>query len=129
MELAEEMGAVLAVRKKLEGMTLQFTVKIHEKPIKAIIDTGAQLSLISKRETDRLRVRVSRNDGDSIIYGVAGHALRVLGKALVYMTNGKETKQATAYVVDGIKHDLILGLPWIREHAPIIHWNEMSLRI
>ena len=29
--------------------------------------------------------------------------------------------------MDGIKHDLILGLPWIREHAPIIHWNEMSL--
>ena len=92
MELAEEMGAVLAVRKKLEGITLQFTVRIHDKPLKAIIDTGAQLSLISKRETDRLRIRVSRNDGDSIIYGVSGYALQVLGKALVYMTNGKETK-------------------------------------
>ena len=41
MELAEEMGAVLAVRKKLEGMTLQFTVRIHDKPIKVIIDTGS----------------------------------------------------------------------------------------
>ena len=98
-------------------MTLQFTVQIHGKPIKAIIDTGAQLSLILKRETDRLRLRVSRNDGDQIVYGVAGNALQVLGTALIYMTYGKETKQATAYVVDGIKHDLILGLPWIREHA------------
>ena len=121
------MGAALAMRKKLEGITLQFTVRIHDKPIKAIIDTGAQLFLISNRETDRLRLRVSRNDGDQIVYGVAGNALQVLETILVYMTNGKETKQAIVYVVDGIKHDLILGLPWIREHAPIIHWNEISL--
>ena len=117
----------LAVKKQNDKTVLQFEVQINGSPITAVIDTGAQLSLMALEEAERVGLTWQPVTTGRSVTGVGGDVLDVRGVAEVVMKRMGRKKTSQVHIAKGVTKQLILGLPWIRRHAPVIHWDDLSM--
>jgi hypothetical protein len=63
-----------------------------------------------------------------IVNNVNSHLLsRVDRQAEIRMTIGGHSEMLTFDVAPLGKHNIVLGLPWLQQHDPIIHWSSGKL--
>jgi hypothetical protein len=63
-----------------------------------------------------------------IVNDVNGHLLsRVDQQAEIRMTIGGHSEMLTFDIALLGKHNIILGLPWLQQHDPIVHWSSGKL--
>ena len=95
---------------------LVYPVKVNGSPITAIatLDTGAQCSAIRLDVAKEAGVDWTSMTASNMLRGVSGEPLNVHGKARICIQACGLTTNLDAWVVDGIRAQIILGLPWIR---------------
>ena len=123
----EEFQQVLAVSGEKDNSTLAYWVNIKDHQLKAIIDTGAQVSLIAEEQAMALSMEIQPAPELRCVRVANGQELRVVGKTRVGLRYGTTMRPAEVFVTKDLQHPLLLGLPWIRQHAPLINWDDLSL--
>ena len=109
---------------------LQYSVILNGKETLALVDTGAQLSLIAKTEAERLGIQwKSSADADREVVGADGGQIKILGEAQPLIDYRSGRRKELMFVAHPLKHPVILGLPWIRKQAPTFDWNDLSLTL
>ncbi|TPX43193.1 hypothetical protein SeMB42_g04821 [Synchytrium endobioticum] len=96
---------------------------------KALIDSGANRSLISKEFVNRNGIGTSILS--DIMYltladGVTKKAVTCQTHSIPLVINGHE-ERIELPVFDSTEYDMILGLDWLMKHNPRIDWNTHSL--
>ena len=106
---------------------LEYEAIIQGKTSVAIVDTGAQLSLLSKNEAERLGVSWNDQNKRDDIVAADGKRISILGTATISIKYKEGLRKEEVLVAHLLQYPLILGLPWIRKHAPTFDWNDLSL--
>jgi RNase H-like domain found in reverse transcriptase/Reverse transcriptase (RNA-dependent DNA polymerase)/Integrase zinc binding domain/Chromo (CHRromatin Organisation MOdifier) domain/Integrase core domain/Retroviral aspartyl protease len=96
-----------------------------------MIDSGATSSFISERfaRLNNIKLNIKRNpialhviDGRPIASGLITHECTVI------MGTGKHLEEITLNVTSLGRHDVVLGLPWLKKHDPKTDWTHNTLR-
>ena len=105
---------------------LVYPVKVNGSPLTAIatLDTGAQCSAIRLDVAKAAGIDWTPMTTSNALRGVSGEPLDVRGKARLCVQAGGLTTNLDAWVVDGIRAQIILGLPWIRQEQPQVEWGD-----
>ena len=106
---------------------LEYRVKVNGLDTLVMVDTGAQLSLISQAEAERLGVKWDDRDIRTDVVGADGEAITIKGSARVTVEFSSGRQKEEMFVAHPLRHTIIFGLPWIRKHAPSFNWNDLSL--
>jgi hypothetical protein len=93
-----------------------------------MVDSGAIDSYMSLETVERIRLCTREKKEPYELALVNGKAKRdndgmVIKETLVFvMTISEHTKRAKLDVTQLRNHEIILGMPWIKKHNPIIDW-------
>ena len=112
---------VMAVRDNLKKLILKYDIKVGQEDVRAIVDTGAQVSLMSRKVAQKLKITMNQHHG-GVIKGVNGNALTIDGKACVRIKTSISCKPTIVFVTPDIEEPLILGLPWILDVRSSYRW-------
>ena len=89
------------------------TVSLRGRLYRALIDSGAMVSLvgaeIARRFRDKLRPSATAGRG------VSGNALRVLGALRVRISMNNVSKELEVRAIEGIDHEVILGIDFCKQ--------------
>ncbi|KZP25472.1 hypothetical protein FIBSPDRAFT_733821, partial [Athelia psychrophila] len=101
---------------------IKLDLECDGRPIIAIIDTGSELNIVSKRICDtKIRRPVDLQQTMAIADANGGKG-KLLGMvADVPLTCGSVTTLANLYVGSHVPYDLILGRPWQRDYQVSIN--------
>lgn len=101
--------------------------KIEGKPIIAVLDSGAAVSIITKKLLDRLQMRIEEKSTTTVITA-NGTRERTLGKIRnVNVTIKKITIPTTFQVIESRDETLLLGTDWFQRANARIHFDEQKL--
>ena len=120
----------------LENDNDHVIIKIHlhgnqgTVTINAIIDSGATEDFIDQEICDEHRIKTVKATNAREIYLTDGKPSAmgpVTHIAKVPMDINSHRKFATFQVANLQHHEVILGMPWLKEHNPTINWNEKKI--
>ena len=96
------------------------TIVFRDKPVCALVDTGASVSLIKKSLWDGLssaeKGPLSASPKGTRFVGPGGSDLFMLGKGKVSFSLGTLAFEVDLLVCSNIVHDLIMGLDFLQSH-------------
>jgi hypothetical protein len=99
--------------------------------VSALVDSGATSSFIDQTFIAQHNIPVVRKstlvpveviDGRTITSGAITHETTLLE---LYI--GKHTEKIVLNIISTLHHPIILGLPWLEAHNPIIDWRSRTL--
>jgi hypothetical protein len=96
------------VETEIKTTAVKGDVKINGRLIRAIIDTGAAISVITKALLNDLQVEI-KEPSNSRLVGFDGNKSVSLGKSEIEIELGNWIIPTTVEVVDSNKRDLIIG--------------------
>jgi len=98
--------------------------------INAMIDSGATEDFIDREVCNKHGIRMIKAKNPRGIYLADGKP-RAMGPVThmtkVPMDIGRHRELATFQVANLQNHEVILGMPWLREHNPTIDWNDKRI--
>jgi hypothetical protein len=95
-----------------------------------MIDSGATGIFISRRFVNQNRIATcEKNDGYELI-AVDGSSLPDVDSETIPlpMAIQQHHEEITLDVLDTASHDVVLGMPWLEKHNPVIDWTKGVLR-
>ena len=96
---------------------------------RTLVDSGAQVSLISKKMYDNLPFKPKMVRAGPKLQAANGESLKVLGSTnLTFTVNGLTMRQ-TFCVTDGLNRNFILGMDWLKDNGVRIYFDLGMLRI
>jgi len=100
--------------------------------INAMIDSGATDDFIDREVCNKHGMKMIKAKSPSEIY-LAGRKPSAMGP-VTHMTklpmfNSGHRELATFHVANLQNHEVILGMPWLREHNPTLDWNAKRIRL
>ena len=115
-------------------MTIPVELEIRGKKIveKALIDTGASSTFISKRLLRKLRLRTRALEKRIMVGNVDGSPNQtpfITHYTMLPMKLGSIYMNERCLVIQLGTEDLILGLDWLRRHNPEINWATGQITI
>jgi len=105
---------------KLQGTTRQVTIK-------AIIDSGATEDLIDRGFCNKYNIRTTQAKTIREVYLADGRPSSmgpVTHTPKVPMDIGSHRELAIFQVAKLPNHEVILGMPWLKQHSPRIDWGQ-----
>src|SRR5437868_12383573 len=108
------------IQLQLQGQQLEGPVKVN-----AMIDSGATEDFIDQGLCHKYGITTTRTGNPRTIYladGKQSDMGPVTHIAKVPMKIGSHHEQATFQVANLNNHEAVLGMPWLREHSPMIDW-------
>lgn len=112
---------------------LELEVTLRGKKIRALVDSGAGGNYLSPNALKQLNIPVEETTPYKL-RGVDGNLLEYQDGVVNRCTTPTRLQTPEGHQADvqfdiaGIgRHQAILGMPWIREHNPIIDWNQGTL--
>jgi len=98
--------------------------------INAMIDSGATVEFIDREVCDKHGIKMIKAKNPMEIYLADGKPSAV--GPLTHMTKvpmdiSSHRELATFQVANVQNHEVILGMPWLREHNPTIDWNDKRI--
>lgn len=106
-------------------------VVVGGRPMKALLDSGSSMNLISKEAVERAGLITTLKENPVVIHVASGG--RMPGQPIVtHQTTtticiGRYQTKITLDVACLAGKDLILGLPWLRETNPRVDWKTGTL--
>jgi len=98
--------------------------------INAMIDSGATQDLIDRKVCNKHGMKMIEAKNPREIYLAEGKP-RAMGPVTqmtkVPMDISSHRELATFQVANLQNHEVILGMPWLREHNPTIDWNDKRI--
>jgi hypothetical protein len=112
--------------------SLLIDIEIGDKKLVALFDTGSDVDLISERVVQRYKFPIKREKVNISLQG-AGSSQKPISKithstTLPLQLVNQKAEQWPMWVAN-IRHDVILGLPWIRAHQVEIDWVSYQISI
>ena len=104
---------------------MTYGCKIKDRKGKALTDSGATRNYISKDYATKSNLRINKSNARSVKLP-NGRTMRVLGLCEFELQLSEWTGLVRAIVLDEMqtdKFDLVLGLEWLKEVAPIPDWS------
>ena len=107
---------------------IKLTLHKGEKRIttKAMVDSGATEDFIDLQFCIQHQFPVRRLDQPRDIFIIDGKSSSVgpiTQEAIIAMDIGSHREQIRFQVANLIKHEAILGMPWVKKHNPTINWD------
>ena len=113
----------------LAGSPNSCVIKIGKTKFRSLVDTGAEVSLMHRRDYDSLLVKPKLQFKRINLSGVSGGALKIDGCINLKFTIGGIEMQHMFYVVKDMSRNLILGTDWLRQHGVRIYYDLGCMRI
>ncbi|XP_054164085.1 uncharacterized protein LOC128961825 [Oppia nitens] len=104
---ADENDSTAAVNAIVINDNRHYDVKINDKPVKAFIDHGSELTVLSKEIADYLQLRP---DGHGINVKTVAGFKTTLGEVRVDIKLDRQTARVSMQVMDDISYDAIVGI-------------------
>ena len=109
------------------------TVDVHIglKKTKALIDTGAQISLLSLgffQKSELSKEPLLSPDYD-VVRGVSGNHLPIVGKIKVPIDIENKIFWTHVHIVKGLNQAVILGLDFMEQHNVSLHLGQKTIKI
>ena len=82
----EEFKGVLAVRSQISAPTLSYALQANRHATTAIVDTGAQVSLMTRNQLDQLGQEIIGEDQLTSVKGINEQPLKIIGKAMLSLS-------------------------------------------
>ena len=96
---------------------------------RALVDTGADVSVMSERMYKKLKVKSKIRPVSHALQGAGGQPLRTKGVTDLCFTLGKQNFTQTCYVIYGASRNLILGVDFLKKHRARIYFDLEKLRV
>ncbi|MGL5596555.1 MAG: retropepsin-like aspartic protease [Aeromonas sp.] len=96
-------------------------------PAKALVDSGSAGNFISP-EVQRLNLPKRRCSIDYTIHTIQGRPLdkeliQYQAPTITFRVGCLHSEPITLMVLEGSTAEVVLGLPWIAQHNPVINWR------
>jgi len=136
--ILENYYAVLNYTETLEHDNDHIMVKIQlhggkeSVTINAMIDSGATEDFIDRAVCNKHGIKMIKAKNPREIYLADGKPSAmgpVTHMTKVPMDVSSHRELATFQVANLQNHEVILGMPWLREHYPTIDWNDKRIRL
>ena len=111
---------------------LTVSAQLNGQSIKALVDTGAAISVIDKevlQEVYKEQFPKLQTDNLGDVKTVSGEALPVLGMFTTALDIANRSYSCTFIVVQDLPYDALLGRDFLRENGAIINLKESTLRL
>ena len=111
---------------------LTVSAQLNGQSIKALVDTGAAISVIDKevlQEVYKEQLLQLQTDNLGDVKTVIGEALPVLGMFTTALDIANGTYSCTFIVVQDLPYDALLGRDFLRENGAIINLKESTLQL
>ena len=105
------------------------SVKIGHKKYKALVDTGAEVSIISSRVYEALRPKPSLSKNKMKLQTANGSPLRMEGLVGLEIKIGSQSIFQNCCVVRNLNRKIILGRDWLRSHGVRMYFDLGVLRL
>lgn len=104
-----------------DSSTLTFAASLAGNRVQALLDTGATHNFLDAQTCRRLRLHLRPSPFPAVRFADNSSA-PLLGQCTFRMRLGALHAEVTALVLDGMScsHDLILGLPFMRQHRAML---------
>ena len=104
----------------------------HSKPAAAFVDSGSTIVAISDKLAEKLQVKVNVKE-DSLMtvklgYGQEVQVPKRQTKVKLQIPGFPEYEATVQVMPVPDNHDVLLGLPWLREMNPIIDWKKLTIQ-
>jgi len=100
---------------------------------KALIDSGSQVNFISQLALERAGLRPKRKKKSYDLLVATGRPMpgspRVTHEVTTMLEITHHEEQIILDVLPASRHDVVLGLPWLRQHTMEIDWKQGRLRL
>ena len=103
------------------------TVSLGVRRFKALIDSGAMVSLIGAEIACLCKDRLVPSS--TVVRGVNGGALHVIGKAILMIEIDRQAKPLEVHAIEGIDHQMILGIDFCKLWQLDIKFAERVWRV
>lgn len=113
----------------LAGSPSSILVKLKGQRYRALVDTGADISLIHSRVYNQVKKTVRLEASDISLQTVNGEPLRFRGKVTIPLQIGKEKVSHTFLVVDGISRNVLLGRDFCQKNKVRLYYDLQRIRI
>ena len=111
---------------------LTISAQLNGQSIKALVDTGAAISLIDKevlQEVYKEQLLQLQTDNLGDVKTVSGEALPILGMFTTALDIANGSFSCTFIVVQDLPYDALLGRDFLRENGAIINLKESILQL
>ena len=111
---------------KQEVINLTYPVRVGVSNIVALatLDIGAQCSVICSDVAIAAGIIWTEEKGMADLRGVSGEPVCVRGSAKIRLQGNGITTTLNAWVVDGVRPQIVLGMPWIVQERPQVDWSD-----
>ena len=114
----------------LAGSPNSCVIQLGKQRYRALVDTGAEVSLMHRRVFDKLKDGYVLGKQKVNLQAVNGDRLQVDGCVTIKLKLGGRNFHQKFYVVDGLNRNVILGRDWIVDNKVVLYFNELrSMKI
>jgi hypothetical protein len=113
----------------LKPNTLYLSLKINNKGVKALLDSGAEVTLISKKLANSLNLRINTTENNIKFIAANKQTMTVRGWTIINLKLGQLKQIQRAYVIEDLSTDFHLGLDWIKRNGSKIDFEKKTLKI
>lgn len=104
-------------------------IHIGKNRYRALVDTGAEVSLMHRRVYDSLKIKPKLQRSDVKLQSAGGNPLKLDGSINIdFKIGGTEVSQMF-YIVRDLNRNVILGVDWLTKHGVRIYFDLGCLRI
>uniref|UniRef100_A0A3Q2ZPZ1 ribonuclease H n=1 Tax=Kryptolebias marmoratus TaxID=37003 RepID=A0A3Q2ZPZ1_KRYMA len=99
-------------------------------PVRALINSGAEQSLISRDLVTRLQLKPTPLASPLPVLDISGQVItRITHKVakLQFLVSGNHRQESDFLVFSAPNTQMILGFPWLQLHNPVINWTERRI--
>ena len=104
-------------------------VAIGKKRWRALVDSGADVSVMSEKMYQRLKPKSKLRQVSQVLQGAGGRPLKVKGVTELAFSLGKQHFLQTCYVISDASRNLILGVDFLKKHKARIYFDLEKLRL
>lgn len=114
---------------KTSGNPNSCLIETHGCKFRALVDTGAEVSLISTRAYRQMKHRPQLAESKVALQGASGDSLHVRGLvALEFEVGGVKTTHSF-HVVDNANRNVILGCDWLTKHRVRLYFDLHKMKV
>ena len=100
---------------ELAGNPNSCIIKINKQKFRALLDSGAEVSLIHTKVYKSLKNKPKLKKQTALLQSVKGDSIDVDGCALIEYEIGKEKQEHEFFIVPQMNRNIILGRDWLKQ--------------
>ena len=111
------------------GSPNSITIRLGSRNFRALVDTGAEVSVISTKLYRSLHPRPVLEKKDIRLQTANGSPLRIDGKVRLQVRIGNQSTPHNFIVVNNLRRSIILGRDWLKQNGVRLYFDLGALRI